>query len=87
MRSYKMLISLSLSISLLACSSTSEHQATQDTLATDDPNRIVCKKEHVIGSQFRKKVCRTVAEIKQQQQEAKEASYKTGGSASTGAFE
>lgn len=28
----------------------------------DDPNRIVCKKEHVVGSNRPQKVCMTVAE-------------------------
>jgi hypothetical protein len=30
--------------------------------AKDDPNRIVCKREHVVGSNRPKKVCMTVAQ-------------------------
>lgn len=29
---------------------------------TDDPNRVVCKREHVVGSNRPQKVCMTVAE-------------------------
>ena len=33
-----------------------------DKKAIDDPNRIVCKREHVVGSNRPQKVCMTVAQ-------------------------
>lgn len=35
-------------------------------LAEDDPNRIVCRREHVVGSNFKRRICRTVREIEEE---------------------
>lgn len=60
---------------LFACSSTnrSEAELAEARVSSDDPDRVVCKKEHVVGSQFRKVVCRTVAEIERQRKAAERA--------------
>lgn len=60
---------------LFACSSTnrSEAELAEASASNEDPDRVVCKKEHVVGSQFRKVVCRTVAEIERQRKAAERA--------------
>lgn len=40
-------------------------------LAKDDPNRIVCTREHVVGSNRPQKICMTVAERDRQRELAK----------------
>ncbi len=51
---------------LFACSSTSKNKVTVegDGSNSGDLSKVVCKKESVTGSHFKKVVCRTVGEIK-----------------------
>ncbi len=70
---------------LFACSSTrnSDVSAQDDSASSNDPNSVICKKEHVVGSQFRKVVCRTVAEIGRQRELAQRAGSGPSFSSST----
>lgn len=60
-------------LALAGCASTAPPRADtapiegQDAeLAENDPNRIVCRREHVVGSNFTRRICRTVKQIEEE---------------------
>jgi len=40
---------------------------------TEDSNKLICRREHVVGSHFKKTVCKTQAEIELERQSAQDA--------------
>lgn len=76
---------LSICLPLFACSTTSQDDLANldaDTADTD-PNKVICKKERQMGSHFKKVVCRTLAEIKREQDAANAAGRGPSFSSST----
>lgn len=70
-----------------ALAETPPASAAKKEAKKDDPNRIVCTREHVVGSNRPQKVCMTVAErerLKDQSQRFTDEGRRTGGSDSQG---
>ena len=67
----------------IAMAQTSTAPPTGKEVKKDDPNRIVCTRQHVVGSNRPQKVCMTVAErerLKDQSQRLTDESRRVGGS-------
>lgn len=86
------LLALSLTLGLSHCASVSEPTksnvagaekaaATDEKVAsTDNPEGIICKREKVVGSNIKKKVCTSAAQREKAKQRAAEISRKVGNS-------
>ena len=57
-----------------------EKVALYNESMSDDQNEIVCRRQHVVGSHFKKNVCKTRAEMALEQESAQEALRRRGGS-------
>ena len=76
--SLKLLLSASLSFALLGCASTQTAQVAnkqepkqEEKIAAGSDAEIVCKKEKVTGSNFKRKICLSRGERKRMREEAK----------------
>lgn len=48
-----------------------EQPAGEQVADADDPdNKVICRREHVVGSQFPRRVCKTVRQIREEQEQA-----------------
>jgi hypothetical protein len=56
-----------------------EKVALYNESMTEDRNEVVCRRQHVVGSHFKKTVCKTRAEMAQEQESAQEALRRGGG--------